>query len=732
MLGAMTRPMRHLSLRLSSPWRRALWLALAVYVLYLLAANVFLNTALGERTINRKPERFQAQWAWVMSLYPGHIHASGVAMGGRASAAAWHVQATSAHGRIMLLPLLRRELRFGRIRADDVVLVTDRGRRDPAPVATASAGRRTPWTLRFDGIETDTLVRLQFDRWRFEGGGEARFGMVKMLGGGTLEVFPSQLRMPSATIRHGDRTVLRAGRIALDFTLPPHTPAAVRGRRKVAIADARLSMHGQVPGAVIVEDGDGRLSWRFDGAPGRLDAELTLREGALAPGSRLRVLAPLHVEAQGQRDRRYRLRVAADVARNGITLRASMPAQAGRPDRLEATLRSGRRQIDLTRLRAFLDDLSGRVELQWRFGSLRWINPLLSDRRWLQLDGEADLAADLRLVDGALATGSTAQVRDAELRVEVLDSVFVGQARVDARVVDPQRLRMAIVAETFNIAAKDTAQQAYVRGRDLRLDLDGSAELAAFRRTLHADLRFADAVIPDLRAYNRYLPGDSLQLLGGSGRVSGEMDVDAAGEVERAQLQLRGQRADIRFGVSRLVGDLRLDSRLHRIAPGARDYRLDRLDLSLDDVRLAGDGAAPWWARLDLGGARLDWRPPFGLDGEAKLRMKDASLLLSLFAELSAFPRWIGRIVDEGEVQATARVHVAGDVLVLDAIDASNDRVDLQARLRVAGGRPQGDLYARWGVLGIGAELQAGKRKLHAVGARKWYESQPSLLPPSK
>ena len=46
----------------------------AIYVLYLIAANVFLNSALGERAFNQRPERFQIHWTRAMSLYPGHVH----------------------------------------------------------------------------------------------------------------------------------------------------------------------------------------------------------------------------------------------------------------------------------------------------------------------------------------------------------------------------------------------------------------------------------------------------------------------------------------------------------------------------------------------------------------------------------------------------------------------------------------------------------------------------------
>jgi hypothetical protein len=109
--------------------------------------------------------------------------------------------------------------------------------------------------------------------------------------------------------------------------------------------------------------------------------------------------------------------------------------------------------------------------------------------------------------------------------------------------------------------------------------------------------------------------------------------------------------------------------------------------------------------------------------------MRDVSVLLGLFAERSVFPRWIGNLIDSGEAHATGDLRLRGNELVFDRVQASNDRIDMQARLRIADGTPNGDLYARWGVLGMGVELQGGDRKLHIAGARDWYESRPPLLP---
>jgi hypothetical protein len=40
----------------------------------------------------------------------------------------------------------------------------------------------------------------------------------------------------------------------------------------------------------------------------------------------------------------------------------------------------------------------------------------------------------------------------------------------------------------------------------------------------------------------------------------------------------------------------------------------------------------------------------------------------------------------------------------------------------------EGSLYARWGVLSFGAELDGTETDLHFIKARQWYDEQPQLL----
>lgn len=712
--------------------RRAAWWLLALYLLYLLAANVFLNTAIGERVINRKPDRYHARWDWALSAYPGHIHASGVVMGGHARTNRWVVAATRADGRIRVLPLLWRTVSFGTIRAHEVSVHVGRAAGDKPPSKREGRG----WTLDFSAITTPSLLRLDFYEARVTGRGDARFVFTKQLQGGPMEVGDSGLDMPGASLAVGGVELLRGGRLQFSMSLPPHIRERAQGQEKVQILDARLRAEGPAPGVDLApRDGD-VLPLEPRGHAGHLHADLRLSRGALMPGSRLDWSAPVYsVDAQGNR-LRHPLGVALRTRREAVDLAVRLPRTAPRAPWLEADLRVEDRIIGPDDWLRPLKALHGQVRTQWPQVPLRWIDALLEDLPWLDVDGRADLGAELVLADGGLLPGSRVDLDRVALSARVLDNRFAGQAQARMRVhaggePGTQRTEVAVHMGRFTLGPQARPAQVDLRGRDLRLDLRAEGPLAEFRDQLQARLRFADAEVPDLRSYNRYLPGANARLLGGSGHASGDLRLDNDGGMTEGHMRVRGRNVRLALGPSRLSGNVELDSRLRRLRPAGRRYAVESLSVGLDGVRLEGAGAAaaPWWARAALEEGTLHWREPFQVDGRGRVEMRDVSVLLGLFAERSAFPRWIGKLVDSGQVQATGRLRIGEDGIVLDQVQASNDRIDLQARLRIADGQPRGDLYARWGLLGLGVELQGGQRQLRLAGAREWYESRPALLP---
>ncbi|MGO3126818.1 MAG: hypothetical protein ACTIJY_01980 [Luteimonas sp.] len=712
--------------------RRAAVVACVLSLLYLVAANVFLNSAFGEGVINRKPERFHARWDWAMSLYPGHIHARGIVMGGHARTNRWTIASPRADGRIKLLPLLGREVAFGTIGAHDVSVYVAR---TPHDMPSTKRPGRSPWTLRFDAITTPSLLRLDFYDARVTGHGDARFVFEKTLQGGAMEVGRSTLTMPDATLQVGEVTVLRQGMLEFGIAMPAHIREQAQGEEKLVLLDAHMRVDGPAPGIDLVARNGDALPIGTAGSVGHLRADLTLERGVLMPGSQLDWSAPVYSSATDGTPLRHPLGVALRTSRDAILVAARVPAPATRTPWLRADLRVADRRIGPDDWLRPVRALGGTIETQWPAVPLRWINVILRDVDWLAFDGRADLDADLRLHDGQLQPGSRIDLDDAALTARVLDNRFSGNAHARLRMhedaEDGQRTTIGIVLDRFTLAPESAPERIDLRGHNLQLDLASTGPLAEFHQHLDARLRFDDAQVPDLSTYNRYLPGDSVRLVEGSGHASGDIRLDNGGEMIGGRMRVRGQDVRVALGPSLLSGNVDLDSRLTRMQRVGRRYRIDTMAVRLDGVRLDGAGGddAPWWAKLALENGTLDWREPFEVSGRGRVDMRDVSVLLGLFAERSAFPRWIGNLIDSGEAHATGDLRLRGNELMFDRVQASNDRIDMQARLRIADGTPDGDLYARWGVLGMGVELQGGDRTLHIAGARDWYESRPPLLP---
>ncbi len=58
-------------------WRIPAYVLLGIYLLYLLAGNLFLNTPLFDQVTNRKPHKFVMTTGPAITLLPGHVIANG-------------------------------------------------------------------------------------------------------------------------------------------------------------------------------------------------------------------------------------------------------------------------------------------------------------------------------------------------------------------------------------------------------------------------------------------------------------------------------------------------------------------------------------------------------------------------------------------------------------------------------------------------------------------------------
>ncbi|BDU16230.1 hypothetical protein [Lysobacter auxotrophicus] len=712
-----------------------------VYAFYLLAGNIFINTPIGEWTANRKPEKFQIQWSRGLTLWPGRVHVWDVRLKGHAGRATWSVEAARASGRIAILPLLRKTVRVPEVVAYEVTGAVDIGGPHKPPLPARAGG----WVLQFDRIHSDSIRHGRLGDLVLDGVGRANVGFFKQLRGGALELMPSQAHFENAQLRFGKDALLRDGRIDADFAIARHTRDQARGIAKLLLTDATLKLDGKAPTLGVSIDPQGRIALSNVAGDGRAQIDLGFARGSLTPGSRLRWHTPVRGRDGTGKAFSDALDVALDVDRD-MHLIARAPAQAEGRLSLDADVTVRGTQVPLKDARSLLPRSSGHVVGRWHFASLRWLGSFF-DAPWLSLDGAGVVDADVRVIDGRIAGGSRVGVPDVQAVAHVMGNRIAGRARADGRLdtgPDDEVLpRLELVMERFDIAADDAAARPFVQGQNLRLLLESvsGVERQALRQpgamkqvgqAMRAHLTFADAKVPDLRAYNRYLPNDHLRFDGGSGTLSGDLTLDGAGAIGQGTLGIDARAARMHLAGIALRTDVDIDTKLRRADLKRHTFNIDGTRMALANVSFTepgGESRGGWWTRIDLQRARMDWDRPVSIDGRARIAMKDVGFLLALFSRQKDYPKWMFKLVDSGPAQANGNVRLAGQTLLLDNVDASNARYDVKARLRLHGKQRAGSLYAKWGVLSCAVAVDNGQRDFHLIRAREWYDAQPAMLP---
>ena len=182
--------------------------------------------------------------------------------------------------------------------------------------------------------------------------------------------------------------------------------------------------------------------------------------------------------------------------------------------------------------------------------------------------------------------------------------------------------------EQFDIAADDAPTKPFVQGHNLRMKLEtlSAVERQALRQpgamkhvgqAMRARLTFADARVPDLRAYNRYLPNEHLRFDGGAGTLSGDLTLDGAGAIGQGTLGVDARAARMHLAGIALRTDVDIDTKLHRADLKRHTFNIDGTRMALQNVSFTepgGESRTGWWTRIDLQRARMDWDRPVSIE----------------------------------------------------------------------------------------------------------------------
>ncbi len=220
-------------------WAIRVGIALLVFeVVYVIAANVFIQTDLLTQLINKKPEKTSIIWDSAFTYLPGFARVRGFQLRSQTKKDQVYVHVAEAGARISLLKLLFKTIHIRGVDARDVDfryrerldsprrIEAQEGPLDPPPGVEfypeipgysnppdpspedlyPRKKKKRPWTIKITGAEVEGPVRVAFNSFRLEGDGS--------VGGGV-------------TVKPREKITIHSGKLGLERTIVNFGPEVV-------------------------------------------------------------------------------------------------------------------------------------------------------------------------------------------------------------------------------------------------------------------------------------------------------------------------------------------------------------------------------------------------------------------------------------------------------------------------------------------------------------------------
>lgn len=376
---------------------------------------------------------------------------------------------------------------------------------------------------------------------------------------------------------------------------------------------------------------------------------------------------------------------------------------------------------------------------------------------WIELENvPTTFDAALEVRQGALTTGSHLHTRKGIQTVRLFGFEARGTAlmRFDVRSdAAGERADLLLSYDDFELRRR-AAGPAVVAGtgllvlattRDLRprdLPDDGKVKI---------DL--GQAHLLDLAGFSDLLPPSAgLTLAGGKGEVRGSLEAEigggggggetgggsGAGSARGAIFARLTDAALISNGV-RFTGGLELDVPITSTDLTGRKFDLSGARIGLTDFRsptpppppshstppnTAPPAAPGWWGRIKVASAELRLVEPPTAQGKFVVHLRDSVPLVELYATRKELPKWVERLLEEPDVQATGSFAYRKPELTIQGLKARFEHWGFDADLELRKDRRRGLLLLEWRKLALGVRIDGDQRTYKLVGAREWFAKE--------
>ncbi|GMQ76638.1 MAG: hypothetical protein BMS9Abin01_1925 [Gammaproteobacteria bacterium] len=631
--------------------RRTAAALIALAAIYLVGANVFLNSEFAFELINRKPEKLWIRWDKGWTIVPGVVTVRGLQVRGQDRRFQWYARIDEIRARVALTALVRKTFSTNSIRGHGLEFYMRQRRTldaepwketDLTPPIPGLANPPTPppeqlyppsiptrpWTIELNDALITGLRQVWIDRLRFEGKGRVEGSMTHVVKG-TVEVPAGTVTMSSGDVHIGTELAIKDIALTASVSLERFDPKKERGFEVLRFISGSVRIAGGLDNLDFLKTFFRQAPWlRIDGK-GRLDADFRLDKGVLAPGTRITVDTAdmttnvfdytLDAKGKGRVEGRVEVDDQEPVARLALTLDNFSVSPPGTDKLLirgrglqiggesaELDLRDPFRDLtlvvdmpaveiaDLTVLNNFIPASTG---IAVRAGSGRVRTRFRSSPRTRVGQGEFEVVGQ----------GVVTQIGEITIAGDMKLSAGLeyGSLKDDKglQLFPNKNLPLEVTDVELELSSAEIRERKRTVARNVELAL----ETKFGRSTLDMKkalglLRFTagsvrvKGTVPDLSYLNRYVPQQTgLRIGAGAGKLQGRFTTAAGQPHATGSLALKGPSVAARFGDLAVAGELNLDTDLRISLPQAGNQGLivfedksSRLEILKGSATLAG------------------------------------------------------------------------------------------------------------------------------------------------
>ncbi len=271
-------------------WRRPLLWGIGALLVLELLYNLVLVTGFLATVINHfTKERPRVEWSRAWSLVPGYVHVRDLKLRHEGdNGAFWQLDMGEVRVNLSLFALLKRQLKASSVDVHGLQVRIQPGKQDPGQEKPKSPPPSNPWQVLLHGIHVHEVRQVDWNQFRLIGITEAS-GSMELVPRQRVSIRDARVQFGTGQILYAEETVAQVEKGSGEFSLEAKRQESEGLDLVAGMTDGRFQFSASHPPLHEMP----RLMSRFSGlslkgGAGRLDIDLHVKDGCLAPGTQIK------------------------------------------------------------------------------------------------------------------------------------------------------------------------------------------------------------------------------------------------------------------------------------------------------------------------------------------------------------------------------------------------------------------------------------------------------------